>query len=381
MNVRFILALALGFATAATAQTYPTKLVRIINAQGPGTVDVISRAYAQILSKSWGQPVIVEQRAGGGSILGAEAVSKAEPDGHTILVSSSAAYIVNQWVTKNMPYDPGRDLAPVFGMAVSVPVITVSANVPANSIAELVALAKKEPGKYTFASAGIGSATHLQCEIVWQEIGGIRLLHVPYKGIADVARAGQPGLVRLCGADQDAQADHRQDRGRPRRGEQGAGGDEPAGEGELPADADRAEGVRRADRARAGDGGTGGEGARPGSPVRRVRSAVDSAQPWPMMKRWEGRLPRRRAMATIPPDARALEAALRSLGMLYGASQPLEKTIAGAKDEAEAIKAYIERERPHLLAVYDLETLVRMIQAAREAKTDGGAGVEQYSPK
>jgi tripartite-type tricarboxylate transporter receptor subunit TctC len=186
---------ALCMASLAQAQTYPAKLVRIINAQGPGTVDVISRAYAQHLSKAWGQPVIVEQKAGAGSILGAELVSKAEPDGYTLLVSSSAAYTVNQWVTRDMPYDPGRDLAPVFGLGRSAPVVTVSANFPAKNIAELVALAKQNPGKFTFASAGIGSATHLQAEMLWQELGGLKLLHVPYKGIADVARAVQAGEV------------------------------------------------------------------------------------------------------------------------------------------------------------------------------------------
>ena len=81
-----------------------------------------------------------------------------------------------------------------------------------------------------------------------------------------------------------------------------------------------------------------------------------------------------------PVDAEALATALRSLGMLYGASQPLAKIIAGANTEAEAIRMYIERERPHLLASYDLETLVKMVQAAREAKTDAKAGVEQFSP-
>ncbi len=79
-------------------------------------------------------------------------------------------------------------------------------------------------------------------------------------------------------------------------------------------------------------------------------------------------------------DVEALAAALRALGMLYGASQPLAQTIAGAKDEAEAIRMYVERERPHLLASYDLETLVKMVQGAREAKTDAKASVEQFSP-
>lgn len=82
-----------------------------------------------------------------------------------------------------------------------------------------------------------------------------------------------------------------------------------------------------------------------------------------------------------PVDTEAIAAALRALGMFYGASQPLAKTIVGAKDEADAIRMYIERERPHLLSSYDLETLVKMVQAAREAKTDAKASVEQYSPR
>jgi hypothetical protein len=83
----------------------------------------------------------------------------------------------------------------------------------------------------------------------------------------------------------------------------------------------------------------------------------------------------------VPVDVAALAAALRSLGMLYGASQPLEKTVEGAKTEAEAIRRYIERERPHLLSSYDLETLVKMVQGAREAKSDAKGGIEQFSPK
>ncbi len=197
MMKRITIAAALCLAASANAQQYPTKLVRIINAQGPGTVDVISRAYAGILSKAWGQPVVVEQKAGAGSILGAELVSHAEPDGHTILVSSSAAYIVNEWVTKNMPYNPGRDLAPVFGMAISLPVIAISNKLQVNNVQDLVAMAKANPGKLSFASAGIGSATHLQQEIIWKEIGGLKMLHVPYKGIADVARAVTAGEVDL----------------------------------------------------------------------------------------------------------------------------------------------------------------------------------------
>lgn len=188
----------LGVAKGAFAQTYPSKLVRIVNAQGPGTVDVISRAYAQHLAAKWGQAVVVEQRAGAGSIVGAEHVAKAAPDGHTILVSSSAAYTINQWITKDMPYDPGRDLAPLFGLGISLSTLTVSSKLGVGNVQELIALAKANPGKYTFGSAGIGSATHLQCEVLLHELGGLKMLHVPYKGIADVARAMVAGEVHMA---------------------------------------------------------------------------------------------------------------------------------------------------------------------------------------
>ena len=118
---------ALLFAGAAMAQTFPTKVVRIINAQGPGVLEVVSRGYAQELQKVWGQPVIVENRAGAGSVLGADTVAKSAPDGHTILATSSAALTVNPWVMKNLPYDPDKDLSSLFGIGRTPSLISVPA--------------------------------------------------------------------------------------------------------------------------------------------------------------------------------------------------------------------------------------------------------------
>ena len=190
-------ALLLGVPLFAQAQVFPSKVVRIINAQGPGSLDVLARGYAQELTKYWGQPVVVEVRPGAGSILGAEAVAKAAPDGHTLLVSSSAAYTVNQWVTRNLPYDPDKDLVPVFGIGRSPSAITVAASLPARSIQELLALARKKPGALAYGSAGVGSATHLQVEIFLSEMGGLKMLHVPYKGINDIVRGIFGGEVQL----------------------------------------------------------------------------------------------------------------------------------------------------------------------------------------
>ncbi len=179
------------------AQAFPAKVVRIINAQGPGTLDVLARAYAQELTKYWGQPVVVEVRPGAGSIIGAEAVARSAPDGHTLLVSSSAAYTVNQWVTKNMPYDPEKDLAPVFGIGRSPSLVTVASSLPVKSVQDLVTLAREKPGALAYGSAGIGSATHLQVEIFLSEMGGLKILHVPYKGINDIVRGITAGEVQM----------------------------------------------------------------------------------------------------------------------------------------------------------------------------------------
>lgn len=181
----------------AWAQPYPTKVVRIINAQGPGALDGLTRAYAQELTRYWGQPVIVESRAGGGSIVGADAVAKAAPDGYNILASSSAAYTINPWISKNMPYDPERDLAPVFGIGRTASVISSPASLPAKNLQEFAALAKAKPGALNYGSAGIGSATHLQMEIVFRDIGGVKLTHIPYKGIADIVRGVLTGEVHI----------------------------------------------------------------------------------------------------------------------------------------------------------------------------------------
>ncbi|MFM9972034.1 MAG: Bug family tripartite tricarboxylate transporter substrate binding protein [Burkholderiales bacterium] len=188
---------ALVFPAQSVAQTFPSKVVRIVNAQGPGTLDVLSRGYAQELSKYWGQPVVVEARPGAGSILGAEAVARSAPDGYTLLVSSSAAYTVNQWVTKNMPYDPEKDLLPVFGIGRSPSLVTLAASLPVKSVQDLVALARAKPGALNYGSAGIGSATHLQVEIFLSEMGGLKMLHVPYKGINDIVRGITAGEVQM----------------------------------------------------------------------------------------------------------------------------------------------------------------------------------------
>jgi tripartite-type tricarboxylate transporter receptor subunit TctC len=197
MRLRYVLLSTALVCGSAYAQQFPLKPVRIVNAQGPGTLDALSRAYAQELTRYWGHAVIVEARAGAGSIVAADLIAKSAPDGYNILVSSSAAYTVNPWITKNMPYDPERDLAPVFGIGRTNTLIGVSSAVPAKTLQELIALAKAKPGSIAYGSAGVGSATHIQMELLLKELGGLKMLHVPYKGIADITRGLMTDEVQI----------------------------------------------------------------------------------------------------------------------------------------------------------------------------------------
>ena len=167
---------------AAPAQDYPARLIRIVVAQAPSSgPDLAARALGQKLTESWGQQVIVDNRAGANGIIGGELVAKSKPDGYTLLLGVPSAITVNQFVYKKMPYDPVRDLAPVTQIAINTFGVVVTPSLPANSIKQLVALAKSRPGELTFASAGIGNLTHLSGEL-FSQATGVKMLHVPYKG-------------------------------------------------------------------------------------------------------------------------------------------------------------------------------------------------------
>lgn len=172
--------MAAGASTAA-AQTYPVKPIRMIapfTAGGPA--DITARILAQKMSESWGQQVVVENRAGASGTIGTDVVAKAAPDGYTALLSSSAHVIVPGILPK-MPYDAIRDFAPV-SVAMSSPLLLVATpSLPAKSIKDFVALAKARPGEMAFASSGTGSSTHLTGELL-KTVTGTKMVHVPYKG-------------------------------------------------------------------------------------------------------------------------------------------------------------------------------------------------------
>jgi tripartite-type tricarboxylate transporter receptor subunit TctC len=179
--------IALAFAAlafAAQAQDYPTKPIRLIVPLTPGSgADIAGRIIAQRLNEHWKQPVVVENRPGAGGQIGTAAVVKAEPDGHTLLVQSSS-HAANPAIYKNLPYDPLKDLADVAILG-KTPYIMVSAgNGPYKSIKDLIGAAKAKPGEIPFASAGVGTSTHLAAEF-FVALAGVKMVHVPFKGSPD----------------------------------------------------------------------------------------------------------------------------------------------------------------------------------------------------
>ena len=175
-------ALALAaFTPAASAQSYPVKPVRFVVPYPPGgPTDILGRAVAQALGESVGQPVIVDNKPGASGMIGAEQVAKAAPDGYTILVNASI-HVINPSLYSKTSFDAMKDFVPVSQIA-SVPLIlVVGQSVPANSVKELIALAKASPGKLTFASSSVGAAPHLAGELL-KRMAGVDIVHVPYKG-------------------------------------------------------------------------------------------------------------------------------------------------------------------------------------------------------
>jgi tripartite-type tricarboxylate transporter receptor subunit TctC len=189
------LVLLFGAAVAA-AQTYPTQTVRIIAPQpAGGLVDLAARLVQPQLEKSLKQTVIVENRPGAAGLIGTDAVAKATPDGHTLLVVAGSLTVVPA-TNPNAPYDVERDLAAVALLTKYSFLFMINAQLPAKSLPEFIALARKEPGKYAYASTGMGSLNHLITERLSQ-LAGIKLQHVPYRGAPPAMLAVAKGEVHL----------------------------------------------------------------------------------------------------------------------------------------------------------------------------------------
>jgi tripartite-type tricarboxylate transporter receptor subunit TctC len=184
----------LAIAAAAQAQDYPLKPVRVIVPSPGGTVDVVARIFVARLTDKWGQSVFIENRAGAGGNIGAEAVFKAPPDGYTLLAAPPGPLVINKSLYAKLAYDPDQ-FVPAAILATAPQVLVVNPKLKADSLAQLIAFAKANPDRLNYGSAGSGSSLHLAAEM-FKSMAGVKIVHVPYKG------AG-PALTDLTGGQVD----------------------------------------------------------------------------------------------------------------------------------------------------------------------------------
>jgi len=174
-------ALALA-ATSALAQTYPSKPITLVIGYTPGAVsDLAARTLSDGLNQAWGQPVIVDNRPGSGSNIAAGYVARAPADGYTLMVGTDATLTSNVFLYKHTPFDPVKDFAPIINAGANIICLAVNAELPIKTVADLIAYAKKNPGKLSYGTSGVGSPHHLSGELLHQK-AGIEITHIPYKG-------------------------------------------------------------------------------------------------------------------------------------------------------------------------------------------------------
>jgi tripartite-type tricarboxylate transporter receptor subunit TctC len=178
-----LLVLASSLAALAMAQGFPTRPVKLIVPYPPGgPVDGLARGVAEQLSKDWGQPVLVDNRAGGNEIVAVDLIKQSAPDGYTILLGADPAFVSNQFLFKKLSYDPLTDLVPISRVAHVNMALIVDGRLPVNNLKEFVALVKANPGKYNYGSPGSGTAVHVHFDAFSRETE-LNMPHIPYKGI------------------------------------------------------------------------------------------------------------------------------------------------------------------------------------------------------
>jgi len=181
-TARVFVALMVLSLSALAQDRYPSRPLRIVVPFAPGgSTDIFARLVGDRLATALGQPVVIENRAGASGNIGADAVAKSAPDGYTILMATTGVMAINNALFKSMTFDAAKDFEPVVYIASISNVVIVPVDLPAKNIAELVALAKREPGKFSFASSGAGSSTHMSAEL-FKSMAGLDIVHVPYKG-------------------------------------------------------------------------------------------------------------------------------------------------------------------------------------------------------
>jgi len=182
----------LTFSALAQSTSYPDRQIRIISPFATGGIaDTFSRVVAQGLNESWGQPVIVENKTGGGGNIGSDFVAKAPPDGYTLVMGNIGSHAVNPYLIKNMPYNPLKDFQPVAFVLDAEGLLVVNPSVPSKTVNELIAYIKANPGKISYGSGGVGTTSHLAGEL-FKYLAKVDMTHIPYKG-------NSPAITDLIG--------------------------------------------------------------------------------------------------------------------------------------------------------------------------------------
>jgi len=197
-----------ALATRARAQAFPDQPIRmIVPFAAGGPADIIARLVSRVMGERLGRPVVIEARPGAGGSIGVDVVAKSRPDGHTLVLASSGATVILPHLRNNMPYDTLRDLAPI-SQVLGVPqIVSVAPNLGVRSLAELITMAKAQPGRIAFGSAGIGSSLHMAAELLKLR-AGIDITHVPYPGAAPAVTDLLAGRIQLLMADTPALIGH-----------------------------------------------------------------------------------------------------------------------------------------------------------------------------
>jgi tripartite-type tricarboxylate transporter receptor subunit TctC len=203
LQTRCTFGVALAFVVIAaagpvSAQPWPTaKPITIVAPVPPGpSIDMIARLVASKLSESLGQTVIVENRSGANGAIGSNVVAKAAPDGYTLLAATPASHVTAVHLVKNLPYDPVKDFTPIMAAVEPVTALVVNADLPVNSVQELIAYAKANPGKLSYGSSGVGSVFHLTGEL-FNRTAGVNITHVPYRGVTAPLQDVAAGHIQM----------------------------------------------------------------------------------------------------------------------------------------------------------------------------------------
>lgn len=187
----------LALSGAALAQGYPNRVVKLQVPFAPGgTTDIVGRVIAEPLGKALGQNVIIENKAGGGGVVGANETAKAVPDGYSLGVATVSTTAANPAINPKMPYDAATDFTPIINIAATPNVIAVHPSFPAKNYKEFLAVLKKSPGRYSYSSSGTGGIGHLQTEL-WKSLEGVFVTHIPYSGAGPALRDTVGGQVEI----------------------------------------------------------------------------------------------------------------------------------------------------------------------------------------